>query len=244
MEVIEYQSMHAQEEHFWWYRALHNIILDRIGRMNLPGNANMLDAGCGTGGLLRKLHQAFPAYQLTGLEYHAEAVHYLRALPDVAVINGDVNAMPFADNCFDAITLTDVLYHENIRPYDCLSECFRILKPQGHLLINVSAYNWMQSAHDKQVHTRERYTSKLCRQQLLQAGFQLRHVGYWNSVLFPLMALHRLTTGKFKEGSDVENLASWQDHLLYRLIHCEQWLQKHHIHLPFGGSVWAWAVKA
>jgi len=244
MEVIEYQSMHAQEEHFWWYRALHNIIVDRVQQLSLPAHARLLDAGCGTGGLLRKLHQAFPDYQLTGLEYHAEGLRYLCALPDINIINGNVNSMPFANNHFDAVTLTDVLYHENIRPHDCLSECFRILKPQGHLLINVSAYNWMRSTHDKQVHTRERYTAKRCKEQLLEAGFQLCHVGYWNSLLFPLMALHRITSGKIKQTSDVESLSHWQDNLFYRVIHTEQYLQRHHVHLPFGGSVWAWASKA
>jgi SAM-dependent methyltransferase len=243
MEAIEYETMHQLESSFWWYRALHNIILDRIDRMHLPATTRLLDAGCGTGGFLQKLHQAFPAYQLTGLEYHAEGMRHLRELSNMTIINGNVNHMPFPDNSFDALTLTDVLYHKNIDPDKCLSECFRVLVPQGHLLINVSAYNWMRSAHDKHVHTRERYTAGHCKQQLLRAGFKIQHVGYWNSLLFPLMVIHRMTTGQLKEASDIETLASWHDNLLYRIIHSEQFLQRNHIHLPFGGSVWAWATK-
>lgn len=243
MELVEYQAMHAQEQHFWWYRALHEIIINRLQNLALPQDAQLLDAGCGTGGLLQKIHHVFPALNLTGLEYHSEAVRYLKKLTGITVINGTVNAMPFPDNHFDAITLTDVLYHTNIHPQQCLAECLRILKPGGSLLLNVSAYNWMHSTHDKQVHTRERYTAKRCKQQLLDAGFQVQHVGYWNSLLFPLMAFHRLTTGRLKQGSDVETLSAWQDNLLYRVIHCEQFLQAHHVHLPFGGSVWARASK-
>jgi len=243
MEAIEYETMHKLESSFWWYRALHNIILDRVNQMHLPDSAKLLDAGCGTGGLLRKLHDAFPAYNLTGMEYHAEGMRHLQQLSGSSIINGDVNAMPFSDNSFDALTLTDVLYHKNVQPDKCLAECFRVLKPHGHLLVNLPAYNWMRSAHDKHVHTRERYTASTCELQLVSAGFRIQHVGYWNSLLFPLMVIHRLTTGKLKDASDIETLASWQDNLFYRIIHCEQFLQRHHLHLPFGGSVWAWAIK-
>lgn len=243
MEAVEYESMHKLENSFWWYRALHDILLDRISRMNLPKHARVLDAGCGTGGLLQKLHDTFPAYELTGLEYHPEGLRHLHELAGMAIVNGDVNTLPFPDNYFDAITLTDVLYHKNVQPDRCLPECFRVLKSRGQLLVNVSAYSWMYSAHDKHVHTRERYTASSCKQQLLAAGFTIQHVGYWNSLLFPLMALHRLTTGQLKENSDIETLVGWQDNLLYRIIHCEKFLQRNHIHLPFGGSVWAWAIK-
>lgn len=243
MESIEYQAMQSQEQDFWWYRALHNIIIDRLQRMELPDDAQLLDAGCGTGGLLRRLHQAFPAFDFTGLEYHAEGIRQLKTLTNTTIVNGDINTLPFVDNCFNVITLIDVLYHKNIRPRDCLTECRRILKPGGHLLINVCAYNWMHSTHDKQVHTRERYTATRCKEQLIDAGFYLHRVGYWNSLLFPLMAIHRLTSGKLKESSDVESLASWQNKLFYHVIRHEQFLQRHHVHLPFGGSVWAWASK-
>jgi SAM-dependent methyltransferase len=244
MELIEYQAMQMQEQHLWWYRSLHDVLLDRLQSLSPVRQARLLDAGCGTGGFMRKARQAFPALELTGLEYHSDAIRYLHNLSGITIVNGSVNRMPFADNSFDIITLTDVLYHQNIQPALCLSECLRILKPQGHLLVHVPAYNWMQSAHDRQVHTRERYTASRCRQQLQAAGFKLRHVGYWNSLLFPLMALHRLTTGKLTAGSDVKPMTEWQNNLLYRVIHCEQFLQRHHIHLPFGGSVWAWAIKA
>lgn len=243
METIEYQAMHEQEQHLWWYRALHLILVDRLRRLALPEHARLLDAGCGTGGALEKIHAAFPGLQLTGLEFHPEAIQHAKLIEPVELVNGSVNTMPFADRCFDVITLTDVLYHRNIDPRACLAECLRILKPGGALLVNVSAYNWMQSAHDRQVHTRERYTAGLLREQLKQAGFSVRHTGYWNSLLFPLMMAHRLTAGKIKKGSDVERLPAWQDNAFFCMIHFEQFLQRNHIHLPFGGSVWALAVK-
>lgn len=243
MEHIEYQAMHEQEQHLWWYRALHLIMINRLQRLFLSHDASLLDAGCGTGGLLRKIRSGLPGLQLTGLEFHPEGMKYAKAVSGINLVNGSVNTMPFANNCFDVITLTDVLYHKNINPHACLSECLRILKPGGSLLINVSAYNWMTSAHDRQVHTRERYTANRLREQLTQTGFLVKHTGYWNSLLFPLMVIHRLTAGKLKNSSDVERVPAWQNNLFFRIIHIEQFLQQHHIHLPFGGSVWALATK-
>lgn len=56
------------EEHMWWYRALHRSLLLVFERF-LPTRATrLLDAGCGTGGLLRVLgavpfpHRVFGLY--------------------------------------------------------------------------------------------------------------------------------------------------------------------------------------
>jgi len=243
MEPIEYEAMHTQEQRFWWYRALHEIIVSRLQMLELSPSCRLLDAGCGTGGLLKKIRASFPRAQLVGLEYHTAGIQYLRHFEHAQVVNGNINKLPFADHYFDVITLTDVLYHSNIDPRGCLQECLRVLKPGGHLLVNVAAYPWMLSNHDKQVHTRERYTARKLRQQLQENGFNVRHAGYWNSLLFPLMVAHRLTAGKIKQQSDVEELPEWQNNFLYRVIHFEQYLQQHHIHIPFGGSAWAWAIK-
>jgi len=243
MEPIEYEVMHAQEQRFWWYRALHDITVSRLQTLGLPPSFCLLDAGCGTGGALKKIRAFFPGADLVGLEYHTTSIQYLRHLERTKIINGNINQMPCANDHFDVITLTDVLYHANINPSRCLQECFRVLKPGGHLIINVPAYQWMFSGHDKQVHSRERYTAGKLGRQLQENGFQICRVGYWNSLLFPLMAAYRLTAGKVKKHSDVEELPNWQNNFLYRIIRLEQFLQQHHIHLPFGGSVWAWAIK-
>ena len=243
METIEYDAMQAQEQRFWWYRALHEITLARLHRQINLTDGNLLDAGCGTGGLLTRIQQDFPRATLTGLEHHPAGIEHLKTLKGIKIVNSDINAMPFVDNYFDVITLNDVLYHDQVKPENCLKECWRILKPGGHLLINVAAYNWMRSTHDQRVHTRERYTRSKLKQQLTEANFQIKQSGYWNSLLFPLMVLHRLTSGKIKTNSDVESIPAWQDNLFYRIIHWEQTLQQHHIYLPFGGSAWAWANK-
>ena len=58
MERAEYERMNATEDHMWWYRAAHQRLLDAWRAHPGPAAAALLDAGCGTGGLLRRLAAA------------------------------------------------------------------------------------------------------------------------------------------------------------------------------------------
>ena len=240
MERIEYQLMNSLEENFWWYRALHAVIAQRLAQLQLPAGANVLDAGCGTGGLLKHLAQHAPQYRYSGLEWNAEAAAMAENKTGLAITRGSVNAMPFADQQFAAILSQDVLYHRNVDEHAMLQECSRCLQPGGQLLVHVAAFQWMASAHDEHVHGARRYTASQLRTLLKQNGFDIIRCGYWNSLLFPLMMLQRLTVGKHKASSDVETVPAWQNRLFHAVLDSERRLP---LHLPFGGSVWAHARK-
>ncbi|MCA3427966.1 MAG: class I SAM-dependent methyltransferase, partial [Roseomonas sp.] len=71
VEAAEYDLMDAVEERMWWYRALHLRVLDALHRRpGAPGA--LLDAGCGTGGLLRRL-AGKSTRALVGLDFNPEA---------------------------------------------------------------------------------------------------------------------------------------------------------------------------
>lgn len=240
MERIEYRLMNSLEENFWWYRALHAVVTQRLMQLSLPAGASVLDAGCGTGGMLLYLARHAPQYCYTGLEQDAEAAAMAEKKTSLPVCRGSVNAMPFADRQFAAILSQDVLYHRNVDEQAMMQECFRCLQPGGHLLLHVAAFQWMASAHDEHVHGARRYTAPQLRTLLQQNGFAIERCGYWNSLLFPLMLLQRLTVGKHKASSDVETVPAWQSTLFHAVLDCERHLR---LQLPFGGSVWAHARK-
>lgn len=240
MERIEYQLMHTLERDFWWYRALHAVVTTRLLQLQLPAHARVLDAGCGTGGLLQHLSQHVPQLHYCGLEFDAEAAGMAEQKTGIPITRGSVNNMPFEDAAFAAVLSQDVLYHRNVDEAAMLRECFRCLQPGGHVLLHVAAFQWMASAHDAHVHGARRYTAAQLCQGLQQAGFRVRKTAYWNSLLFPLMLLQRLTVGKHKASSDVHVLPAWQNALFFRILDLERRLQ---LQLPFGGSVWAWGQK-
>lgn len=235
MERIEYRLMDALEQDFWWYRAMHAVILQRLLDLSLPDGAEVLDAGCGTGGLLQLLRQRAPQYRYSGLERDEEAVAMATRKTGIAIVHGNVNAMPFADSQFAAILSQDVLYHRAVDEDAMIAECMRCLQPGGHLLLHVAAFQWMASAHDEHVHGARRYTSGQLRALLSRHGFKVVRAGYWNSLLFPLMLVQRLTVGRHKATSDVATVPAWQNRLFFAILDCERRLR---LQFPFGGSVW------
>ena len=243
MERGEYRRMAALEGTMWWYRALHAGLCQRLAALELPPGARLLDAGCGTGGLLRSVRRALPALLLYGVEYDPEAAAFAAARSDAEVTVGSLNALPYRDASFDAVVSADVLCHAKVDQASAQAELRRCLKPGGRLLLNLPAYGWMASAHDAHVHNARRYTAAGARALLRSAGFTVEAAGYWNSLLFPLMALHRLTVGRAKTASDVQAFPLPIDRLFFGVTAVERRLARWGLGLPFGGSVWLRARK-
>lgn len=231
MEPTEYLLMDAAEGAMWWYRALHRRLLDALG--GDPGA--VLDAGCGTGGLLARMQGA-----ATGLEFDPVAAALARGKSGAAIVCGSVNAMPFADGRFDVVVSADVLCHAGVRPEAALGEFRRVLRPGGRLVLNMPAFAWMLSAHDRRVHNARRVTAGELRGWLTQAGFRVRRVRYWNSLLFPLMLVQRLIAARGDAASDVAAFPPWQDALFFAVTSLERRMG---LPLPFGGSVMAIAER-
>lgn len=242
MERAEYHRMATLEDTMWWYRALHAGLVDRLGPAGatggLPAGCRLLDAGCGTGGLLARLKAARHDLALFGLEFDPEAAAIAAAKTGLPVQTGSVNTLPFADGAFDAVVSADVLCHAGVDQTAALAGFRRCLKPGGLLLLNLPAYQWMASAHDRHVHNVRRYTAGQARRLVQEAGFGRVACGYWNSLLFPLMLLHRLMAGQDEAASDVRPFPAWQESLFTAVTAAERRLARHGLRLPFGGSVW------
>lgn len=247
MEPIEYQRLSDAEDVLWWYRALHSFVAAELDR-HVPGpereGVRLLDAGCGTGGLLEKLGGRLPHWHVFGLDRSSEATHRARAKSGAPVVQGSVNALPFADESLDVILGMDLLYHVGVDQGRALEEVRRCLKPGGLALFNLPAYEWLRSAHDQKVHTRRRYTRSAVRRMLEAARLGAHGVFYRNSFLFPIMMVHRLTVGRLRTTSDMEPVPPWLNRLLLSVIRFEAWLSGLGLNLPFGGSVWVRAMKA
>ncbi|NTU86169.1 MAG: class I SAM-dependent methyltransferase, partial [Chloroflexales bacterium] len=158
MEKSEYTTMAAVELRHWWYggmRAISAALLDRPygGRRDL----RILDAGCGTGGDALYLGRYG---QVVGLDYAGEAAALVGERLPGRFARGSVLELPFADDSFDLVTSFDVLYHQGVPDEaPALAEARRVLCPGGRLLVRLPAYEWLRSRHDRQVHTRRRYTA-------------------------------------------------------------------------------------
>lgn len=244
MERSEYLRMAALEDTMWWYRGLHDALLARIERLGLAPGARILDAGCGTGGLLRRCREAFPDLQFFGIEFDFEAAALAAEKSRATVINGTVNSLPFPAGSIDAIVSADVLCHRAVDERAALLEFFRCLRPGGSLLLHAPAYEWLRSSHDRYVHDARRYTASALRARAAASGFKVARAGYWNSVLFPLMGAYRRTVGRARAASDVRAYPPWIDRPFYGVMRIERRLESAGLRIPFGGSTWLWAKKS
>lgn len=241
MDRAEYEAMERIEDRMWWYRAVRANLTLAFRRLRLPPGAAVLDAGCGTGALLAHLARQVPSARLTGLDVAPHAAAAARRKSGAAIVAGSVNALPFADASFDAMFSVDVLYHRAVHQRLALAEAIRCLRPGGALVVNLPAYEWMRSAHDEAVHGARRYTRGGTLDLLRDAGFASIRAGYWNTVLFPLMALRRLVfTGG---GSDVMEYPLALNLLFGAATGVEHLAIRAGIPMPFGGSVLAVAKK-
>ena len=189
MQLDEYRKLAEVEDSMWYFHALNRRMLLPLAELS-KREASILDAGCGTGGLIRAMQQFEPRWWITGLDISPLACTYARERSSASIVEGSVEALPFSTNQFDAVVSADVLYHINDTA-KALQEFGRVLKPGGILVVNVPAYNWMWSYHDDLVDTRHRFRRSELASLLKQAGFEITISSYANLLIFPLIIARR-----------------------------------------------------
>jgi SAM-dependent methyltransferase len=243
MEPAEYDRMDAVEDRMWWYRAAHANLLDAMLMSTPPPLSPVLDAGCGTGGLLRRLAAAAPDRLHIGIDIFERAAAKARDKSGCMVAAGSADRLPFRDNLFGTIFSVDVICHRNVEPSQALAEAMRCLLPGGSLIVNVPAYQWMASFHDREVHNARRFERAGLARLLTAAGFSSVKTAYWNSVLFPLMVLRRKLLASGRTQSDVAEFSPLSDRFFGGIMAAERKGLRLGLRYPFGGSLLAIATK-
>jgi SAM-dependent methyltransferase len=242
VNVEEYERMYAAEERQWWYAGMRAISLALLKGASLPGEgqARLLDAGCGTGNILRYLSGLGRA---VGVDLSAEALRFAHART-VSVARAELSSLPFADGTFDCVTSLDVIYHRWVRDdAAALAEMARVLRPGGVLLLRVPALKMLWGAHDEAVYSRHRYTRAEVRRLLAAQGLEVVRATYANTVLFPVVVARRTLdrlTGR--RGSDVAFLIAPLEWAFGAALRLEARLVRR-VSLPVGASVVALARK-
>jgi SAM-dependent methyltransferase len=229
----------------WWFAAAHANLLLGYRMTSAPAARTALfDAGCGTGGLLARLAADYPDRTVIGLDADRAACARAAAKSLRPVCTGSVNALPFADGAFGAIFSADVLCHRDVEERAALAQFRRCLCDGGVLVLNLPAYPWMLSRHDRAVYNVRRYTRPAVVQLLQAAGFRLLFASYWNVVLFPVMVLTRklLPQGN-GAASDVRLYPAPIEALCRAATGVERTLLRRGMRFPFGGSLLAVAAK-
>ena len=246
MEPSEYDNIAKLEADHWWYVGMRQMAAGLLAQVCPPAPPGapaparrILDAGCGVGGGLRWL-SAFG--QVTGIDLHPLAVRYsARVSPRVS--RASIQALPFGEATFDAVTTFEVLYHLAVSDdVGALKEMRRVLRPGGWLLARVPAHDWLRGAHDRHVHTRHRYEAPELRSKLEAAGFEVRRLSSAGfSILLPAMLRRRAQADEAAE-TDVTLPPPIINRVLLAALQAEGWWLRRG-NLPAGLSLVALARK-
>lgn len=180
MEDIEIKKMAEFEDHHWWYLSLHHKVQKSLMKLRVPMDAKILDAGCGTGGLLKFLRKT--GYQnLQGFDKSILATKICRNE------NLDVNSQDliqlrknYLNTTFDVILCMDCLYFLTPEEQtDFLQSACDLLNPGGHILINLPAFNIFSGIHDQSVGIKNRTNKQLFKNLLSDSHLVMLQSHYW-----------------------------------------------------------------
>lgn len=210
MNHCEYSLMRRLEDSHWWYDVLHRTVAAELQRfVENAREPSILDAGCGTGGMMEELRKMGPALRMTGLDKSPTALSFARQRGFDRLIQGRVDQLPFHPGAFDAVISLDVLYFEGVDDLRAMAEFNRVLKPGGALVLNLPAFPALRGAHDVAVRGARRYRPGQAVNMLESSGFEVLHCHCWNLwLLLPIFCWRHLsrwwlTSGKGAAASDL-----------------------------------------
>ena len=223
---------------YFWLAGKRKLALALLSRHLPPTDRTrrILDVGCGPGHDLDDLRALGT---VVGLDASLPALQLCRARdPQSLVVCAAGGVAPFPERTFDLLVLLDVLEHVD-DDATCLSDCERLLRPGGRLLITVPAFRWLWGRHDTAYGHRRRYTVKELRTKLRAAGFTVERVTYveWLFTL-PMWVMRRIKAllPGWSSRDDFVRVAPWLNRLLTTVITAElPWLTR-------GGPPWGVSI--
>jgi len=249
----DFTDLYALEERFWWFTGMREITSVLLASV-LPrsGARLILDAGCGTGGMLSWLACLAGRGRVVGIDVVPSALRFCRERRHMHLAQASASHLPFAGSTFDLVTSFDVLVQLPGEGADeqAIREMYRVLRPGGVTFVRVAAYEWMRSGHDAALGTQRRYTLGALIGRMEGAGFKISRATYANTLLLPAAALGRLVlkrVGLVDSGSDVKPLPlklTWLNRVLAGALESEaRILRNPRASLPAGLSAICVAEK-
>lgn len=249
----EYERMYEVERTLWWYQSLHGRILHHIQKhFGSPSpELKILDAACGTGGLLSYLREQGHS-NLAGFDYSRHAIEFSQER-GLDVGFGDLKKVEDfrPQEHYDVIVCNDALYFLTDQEIIKTLAVFRErLTPNGLLLINIHAFNAFAGTHDVAVGSTRRFTLPDFRRFAQAAHLRTSYHTYWPFLLsLPILAVRQWQRYQLERGkvapqtveSDVRYPGDLVNGTLRLVTRVEQTLLPS---APFGSSLFLVFQKA
>ncbi len=234
------KKYHYVERKHWWFMGREKIILQSIKKfVGSDKNIKILNIGAATG---RNSEVLSEIGDVTSVEYDKEICRLVKEEYGLDYINASITDLPFENGSFDLVCAFDVVEHvEDDRK--AVEEMKRVCADKGFIATTVPAYQFLWSRHDVINHHHRRYTHKSFK-SLFKDKNGFKYTTYFNTILFPLIAIYRVLFSNVKNAepyesgkSDFEvlNADSFTNPILKSLLDIECFLLRV-ITFPFGVS--------
>jgi SAM-dependent methyltransferase len=126
------------------------IILPVLEKMHVNATDNVLDVGCGSGWLARRLANLAPEGRVVGMDISDEMIRLARRTSaeqtNILYVNGEVAEIPWEPSFFHhAISVESAYYWPE--PAEGMREIFRVLRPGGAAWILINYYRDNMHCH-------------------------------------------------------------------------------------------------
>ena len=229
-----------EADHFW-FRARNRLLQWALGKY-FPQMQSFFEVGCGTGFVLAGLLETMASIRLAGGEMFFDGLRFAKKrLSGVELFQMDARQIPFEDE-FDVVGAFDVLEHI---PEDelVLGQVFRAIKPGGGLVITVPQHPFLWSESDRHAMHQRRYRRTELKRKVERAGFRIRRVTSFVSLLLPLMILKRGMPRKRRDPWADFRIGSSLNASLESILSAEQAIIRAGVSFPAGGSLLLVAEK-
>lgn len=138
-QFIDFYSIGGYEFNSWKQEYKAKAYIKKLNKKQKSGK--ILDIGCATAYMINKISQDSD-WEVYGVELSKNPAEFARNILKLKnITHGDLFSAGYDDNFFDCINISDVLEHV-ANPVDFLTECHRVLKPNGHIYLGVpNGYN-------------------------------------------------------------------------------------------------------
>lgn len=243
MQEIIYHTNYKLENEYWWFIARNQILKKIVLEFtNIGKNNTLLDVGCGTGAFAAEFSKIT---NVVGIDTSDIALDYAKKRGIENLINCYLSDFPRDKFQPDVLTFLDVIEHiEDDK--SVVKDAYNLLQKDGYVVASVPAYQWLWSHHDELHMHYRRYTMNNFTQLFKDAGFIIQYSSYFNSFLFPLVAVKRIldkvTGADEKNNSPIEEVSPFMNKVLKNIFLAEKKLLPN-MFLPFGVSIVVVAKK-
>ncbi len=242
LEKKAYRAIYEKEDQHWWFLGRRLVLSALLENLDPPGDWQVLDVGCGTGGNFSWLDNYG---RVEGCDYSEEAIRFCHMRGKHPVRVASIYELPYEDSSFDLVSCLDVIEHLRF-DLPAFRELGRVLKPGGYLLATLPAGPHLYNDFDCLAGHLRRYTFPQVRLLLRESGMEPMRITGYTMLVHPAVRFYSwkggITHGRAEYTQGMDTIFAPTSRLLLMLLALEARIISRW-NMPRGSSLAALAAK-